>query len=228
MSFTKELRRENEDVFQAIFDHPFVQGLGEGELPKEAVAHYVKADYEYLNTFLTLYGTAISQSDSREDITFFHNQIAFVLGDEMHPHRNLSDYAGTPYENLQGYPMPPTADHYRAHMKSVATEGLLGKTIAAMLPCPWTYDEIGKELKRRFSPESDHPFYEWIEFYADDSIAETTGYMMKRLDEEAERASPEDRRKMKEAFRKSCQLELAFWEMSYSLEEWPAGKEAAR
>ncbi|NIK11538.1 thiaminase II [Alkalibacillus almallahensis] len=224
MTFTEELRRENDDIFQAIFDHPFVRGLGEGELPDEAVAHYVKADYEYLNTFMQLYGTAVSQSKKREDIAFFQAQIAFVLGDEIHPHRNLCNYIGVPYEELQGFPLPPTADHYRTHMKSVATEGLLGKTIAAMLPCPWTYQEIGQELKKEFSPEPDHPFYEWIEFYADDSITYTTDYLLKRLNEEAEAASSEDRKLMKDAFRKSCQLEYAFWEMSYTLEGWPVAE----
>lgn len=71
MTFTKELRNENDDIFQRIFHHPFVQGIGKGELPAEAVAHYIKADYEYLNAFMRIYGMAISKTAAREEIAYF-------------------------------------------------------------------------------------------------------------------------------------------------------------
>lgn len=219
MTFTEMLRKENDDVFNMIFNHPFVQGIGKGDVPKEAIEHYIKADYEYLSAFMHLYGVAIAKSESRDGIAFFNKQIDFVLRSESHPHHNFCDHIGIGYDELQGYPLPPTADHYVKHMMYHAYTGTLGELIAALLPCPWTYFEIGKELMRQFQPREDHPFYQWITFYADPSIVELE--MRKKLDAIGEEASPAEQARMKEAFRKSCQLELGFWEMSFTCEEWP-------
>ncbi|ELW9008209.1 thiaminase II, partial [Campylobacter upsaliensis] len=58
MSFSQELRKQAEPIFQAIFEHPFVQGIGKGDLKKEQLIHYVKQDFEYLNAFMKIYGLA--------------------------------------------------------------------------------------------------------------------------------------------------------------------------
>ncbi|TDL31837.1 thiaminase II [Jeotgalibacillus sp. S-D1] len=224
MTFTEELRTENQDVVECILEHPFVQGIGKGNVPMEALAHYIKADYEYLNAFMKIYGIAVSKSSSREDIAYFNSQIDFVLTSEIHPHNNFCDHIGVAYEDLQGYPLPPTADHYIKHMMYHAQSGSLGEIIAALLPCPWTYFEIGKELMQQFDPSPDHPFYPWITFYADKRVEDVVLVMRNRLDQLAQEASAQERSKMKDAFRKSCQLEWAFWEMAYTCEEWISKK----
>ncbi|WP_164670795.1 thiaminase II [Virgibacillus doumboii] len=221
MTFSQDLREENKDVFQAIFDHPFVDGIGKGDVPDQAIAHYIKADFEYLNAFMRIYGIAVSKCDLREDMRFFDKQIQFVLNSEIHPHHNFCNHIGVGYDELQGYPLPPTADHYVKHMMYHAQLGSLGETLCALLPCPWTYLEIGQELMEKYKPKTSHPFYEWIRFYADDKIGATTMEMRNRIDRIAENSSLEQQQKMKEAFRKSCQLELSFWEMAYTCEEWP-------
>ncbi|MCD5322278.1 MULTISPECIES: thiaminase II [Pontibacillus] len=230
MSFTEQLRHDAHPIFEAIFNHPFVKGIGEGNLPKEAVAHYVKADAEYLHAFMNVYGTAISKCTDKEDIAFFKENIEFVLHSEIHPHHNLCTYINTPYEDLQGYPLPPTADHYIKHMKTTAHEGTLGEILAVLLPCPWTYLEIGHYLMDHVQPTPEHPFYEWITFYVNDEIQDTTNQLRSKLDAWAETASPREKKAMKDAFIKSCQLEWAFWEMAYRQETWPTSaiKEVTR
>ncbi|KGP70856.1 thiaminase II [Pontibacillus yanchengensis] len=220
MNFSDYLRQEAEPIFQSILDHPFVRGIAKGDVPKEAVAHYVKADFEYLNAFMNIYGIAISKCDKREDMAFFTENIDFVLNSEIHPHHNLCEYIGTPYEQLQGYPLPPSADHYIKHMKHHAHEGNIGEILAALLPCPWTYLEIGQRIMKEIQPDENHPFYAWISFYADGAIADTTNQLRHRLDLWAETASEHEKQTMYEAFMKSCHLEWRFWEMAYTQESW--------
>ncbi|SEA03303.1 thiaminase (transcriptional activator TenA) [Thalassobacillus cyri] len=228
MTFSKELRKENDDIFKKIFRHPFVDGIGKGDVPKEALVHYIKADFEYLNAFMHIYGIAVSKSGNRDDISLFHDQIGFVLNSETHPHHNFCDQAGVVYEDMQGYPLPPTADHYIKHMMYHAHTGDLGEILCALLPCPWTYLEIGQVLTEQYEPNDSHPFNPWIKFYADAEVRGLTGKLRNRLDELAEVVSEQQRTRMKEAFRKSCQLELAFWEMAYTCEEWPVQKVVAQ
>lgn len=224
MSFTEQLRKENDDIFELIFNHPFVVGIGEGNVPKEAIAHYVKADFEYLNAFMKIYGIAISKCTKREDIQYFHNRMGFILNDEVHPHHNFCDYIGVDYDSLQGHALPPTADHYIKHMMYHAHSGTMAEILGALLPCPWTYFEIGKELLNKYNPKESHPFYEWITFYASERSENVSGEMRKRLDVLANEASTGEKEQIKAAYRKSCELELAFWEMAYTCENWTSEK----
>src|SRR5699024_3919519 len=92
MTFTDLLRVENNDIRQMIFEHPCVQGIGKVNVPREAIKHYIKADYEYLSAFMHLYGMAMAKSNSREGIAFVNKQIDFVLNSESHPHINFCDH----------------------------------------------------------------------------------------------------------------------------------------
>ena len=224
MTFTEELRAANHDMYEMIFQHPFVTGIGRGNLPTEAVAHYVKADFEYLNAFMKIYALALSKADNRADIQYFHETMGFTLNDETEAHLNFCDYLGVSYKAMQQYPLPPTADHYVKHMLYHAYSGTLGEIYAALLPCPWTYLEIGQVLLDQYKPETTHPFYRWISFYANTDSAAFTDGLRARLDTYAAAASPAEKKRMHDAFRKSCQLELGFWEMAWTCETWPSVK----
>jgi thiaminase/transcriptional activator TenA len=221
MSFSAHLRQEADLIFEAIFQHPFVQGIANGDLKKEALIHYVKQDFEYLNAFARIYGIAISKCQTRKDMQLFGEQISFIFEGEAHPHNNFCRVAGVTYEELQGFPLAPTASHYVKHMLTVAHEGTLGEILAVLLPCPWTYWEIGKKLMKEVDPTPDHPFYDWITFYGKESMASLTEKFCKRLDEWALTAPEHEKKKMKDHFISSCQLEYMFWDMAYTVQEWP-------
>lgn len=220
MSFTEQLRIGADPIYEAIFKHPFVRGIADGSLAKEQLIHYIKQDFEYLNTYMRIYGIAISRCETREQIALFNEQISFILSSEIHPHRNFCDRAGVAYEELQGYPLAPSAHHYTRHMLNAAYEGSLEDILAALLPCPWTYAEIGQRLLEEVRPTPDHPFYEWMHFYGSRESG-VTDKMRSLLDGWAEGLSETRRRKLKELFDASCKLEYMFWDMAYKLEEWP-------
>ncbi|WP_053217491.1 thiaminase II [Virgibacillus senegalensis] len=221
MTFSEQLRTLADEVFQGILRHPFIRGIAEGSVPRQALIHYVKADYEYLSAFNRIYGLAISKCEDRSDMAFFQEQIGFVLNSEIHPHENFCRVAGVDYDDLQGNPLPPTANHYVAHMSKAAYSGSIGETLAALLPCPWTYLEIGLALAEEKQPDASHPFHEWISFYAGGAMAEVTNELCRKINRWAASASDLDKQKATEAFLKSCQLEYSFWQMAYTQEEWP-------
>ncbi|WP_106768737.1 thiaminase II [Paenibacillus faecalis] len=226
MSFTQQLRQQADDIFQAIFDHPFVRGIAKGQLSKGQLIHYIKQDYEYLNAFMRIYGIAISKCATREEIAVFNEQISFILHSEVHPHQNFCAVAGGSYDKMQGYPLAPTAHHYIRHMLTVAHEGSLGEIMAVLLPCPWTYMEIGRKLVDEVQPDRNHPFYEWIDFYGNQA-EDATAYFRNRLDAWAQEATATERNRMAEHFMLSCQLEYMFWEMAYREEQWPVHVQTA-
>ncbi|TMW70332.1 thiaminase II [Alteribacter natronophilus] len=226
MSFSQKLRQEAAHIFEAVYRHPFVQEIGKGTLGKDQLIHYVKQDFEYLNAYIHTRGLAISKCTERKDMAMFSEGIEFILNSEIHPHNNFCRVAEVDYEELQGYALAPTAQHYTRHMLNVAQNGTLAEIIAVSLPCPWIYMDIGERLMQDFTPDDHHPFNEWIRFYGEGTRDHMQPYL-DRLDELAEHASEGERTRMKEHFMLSCQLEYMFFDMAYTLQDWPVKKEAS-
>ncbi|WP_096189800.1 thiaminase II [Evansella halocellulosilytica] len=223
MSFSQQLRQEADYIFEATYNHPFVKGIAEGHLKKEQLIHYVKQDFEYLNAMIQARALGIAKSSNREDMEMFNSSIGFILNSEIHPHNNFCRVAEVEYEDLQGYKLAPTAQHYSNYMLKVAHEGTIGELISVTLPCPWIYLYIGERMMEEYKPDENHPFYEWISFYGVQTEPRMQKYLEK-LDQVAEHASDEERQLMKDHFMTSCQLEYMFFDMAYNIEEWPVQK----
>jgi thiaminase/transcriptional activator TenA len=218
VSFSHDLRQQADSIFDAILHHPFVRGIATATLTREQLAHYVQQDFQYLTVFCQIYALAIAKATTREDMSLFHQRIGYVLHSETHPHHNFAEVAGYELEELMHGTLLPTSRNYTRHMLHVAYSGSLGEILAALLPCPWTYWEIGVQLKEEVTPNPAHPFQPWIDFYAG---SETTQQLVQRLDRWAEEANADERARMADHFLTSCRMEYLFWEMAYNLEAWP-------
>lgn len=222
MTFSMHLRQEAEELFQKIYEHPFVQGIKKGKLKPEQLIHYVIQDHQYLNTFMRIYAMAITRAEGRDEIAFFHDNIHFILHGETHPHRNFCRVAGVDYEQVdKSQPLAPSARNYMNHMWVAAQTGSLANLYAAILPCPWTYIYIAERMVQEANPSSAHPFYEWISFYTTEHMNNLNQALCKRLDEQVESLSKPEKERVKENFLISCYHEYCFWEMAYTQEQYP-------
>ncbi|MBM7095411.1 thiaminase II [Bacillus sp. H-16] len=220
MSFTKQLREEADPLFQKVYEHPFVQGIRNETLEKEQLIHYVKQDYEYLNAMIQTRALTMAKCTTREEMTLLNEGIGFILNDETHPHNNFCSVAGVSFEDLQGQPLAPVAHHYSQFMMQTASNGTLGEALAAALPCPWIYLDIGERMIKEINHNKNHLFYDWIAFYGAQEmprINQTTEW----LDELAEKAGHEEREKMRSHFLTACRLEYMFFDMAYHKHDWP-------
>ncbi|SDH26275.1 thiaminase (transcriptional activator TenA) [Alteribacillus persepolensis] len=226
MKFSQKIRQQADRMFEECYHHPFVQGIGQGKLEKEQLIHYVKQDYEYLNAMIQARALGMAKCKTREDMEMFHTSIGFILNSETHPHHNMCKQAGVRYEDLQGYPLAPVAQHYAKHMLHTAYEGTIGDIIAATLPCPWIYLYVGERLMKEINPDPDHPFYDWISFYGNQEEPRMNVYL-DTLDRLAETASEEEKQRWQEHFLEGCQLEYMFFDMAYHASDWPFDREPA-
>ena len=58
MNLSQRLWQQNQDLAQASLEHPFVQGIYDGTLPKEKFAYYVGQDAFFLESFARAYSIA--------------------------------------------------------------------------------------------------------------------------------------------------------------------------
>jgi len=135
-------------------------------------------------------------------------------------HARLFELTGLDEREVQSVEPAPTNRAYMDHL--LVTAGLcgLGETVAALLPCPWTYDEIGKWLA--MGPPITHPVYrEWAGFYTAGFLQESVRAWRELLDLAAAEAGPAERAAMRDVFLLSSRYELQFWEMAHRVERWP-------
>ena len=111
----------------------------------------------------------------------------------------------------------PTNRAYVNHMRTAAQLGGVGEAAAALLPCPWTYHEIGARLT-----VPNHPIYEyWAAAYRDGLLEESTAAWRELVDEFAATGGSATREAMRNAFIISSRYEFMFWSMAYDMEHWP-------
>ena len=218
--FTKQLKKEVEPIIETIYNDPFIQGIIHGDLKKDAVKHYLKADSLYLNEFAKIYSLLIPKMNDREGIQFLLGQIDFVMNGEVDAHYTLADYAGVDYKAvIQDGEWYPSSDHYIKHMYYNAYRySDASFTICAMAPCPYVYQQLALKIAKRNDLEG-NPLKPWVDFYCT-NMDELIGHLDRWVDEFSETASEEELNILRKNFVESCIHEKRFFNMSYNIETW--------
>ncbi len=218
MKFSQLIRQEADPIWQASFEHPFVQGIGDGTLPVENFKYYVLQDAYYLSHFARIQSLGAAKAESFEVTNRMAAHAQGTYEAELALHRTFTEMLGITEQEKHNFNPSPTAYAYTSHMYRAAYQGHLGDVIAAILPCYWVYYEVGEKLK---GCKPDHPVYQkWIEAYGEDWFKTLVEEQINRLDDIAERVNEKDKDRMKEHFLISSHYELMFWEMAYRKENW--------
>ncbi|GAE30563.1 thiaminase II [Halalkalibacter hemicellulosilyticus] len=220
MKFSEHLRKQVDSIWNASFEHPFVTGVADGSLSLDAFKHYVKQDSYYLSKFAQVQsiGAAKALDFYTTSRMAFHAKSTFDAEHMLHEgfakELGLSEEGHITVENPA-----PTAVAYTNHLFASAYKGTLGDVIAAILPCYWLYWEIGEKFKG--AKPGVAIYQKWIDTYGDEWFGDLVQEQINRLDDWASKASDGEKKRMEEIFVTSSKYEYMFWEMAYTLEEWP-------
>ncbi len=221
MGLSDQLRMENTRIWDAIMEHPFVQELGAGTLPIEKFTYYVKQDYLYLIDFARCLGLAASKAEDVEDMTGWAEMMGGCLRYEMDIIKSLTEGLGVPADEISNMAKAPTNMAYTNHILRVAYEGSVGENVAALLPCMWTYMDVGDALAE-IGGYGGHPVYEeWCEAYTAPAYIDLVKVYRDFVDRLGSRAGTTVKEDMRRHFRLSMKYEYMFWEMAYGMEDWP-------
>jgi len=220
MKFTDELRRNADAIWEANFNHPFVQGIGRGDLDKNKFIFYLRQDYVYLIEFARYFALMAARSPDLSMMTGFAELLHTTLKVEMDLHRGIcADFGITP-EELENTEMAPDCLNYTSFLIKSALLGTTGELLAGFLPCGWGYVEIGQRLKKNGLPDEKH-YRQWIETYSSDEFDGLVIYYRNLLDNYAAMASEPEKKSMESVFVTSSRLEYLFWEMAWHQRGWP-------
>ena len=84
--FSRELRERTDPLWQAIFEHPFVTGIGDGTLSQHRFEFYLKQDYVYLVDFSRVFALAAAKAWTLPDMGTFATLLNVTQNTEMEGH----------------------------------------------------------------------------------------------------------------------------------------------
>ena len=207
-SLAEDLWLENQDLVIACLQHPFVQGIGDGSLPKSKFAYYVGQDAFFLEAFARAYSIAAAKVADWQDFSIFHGLASGVL-QELNLHQAYAKEWGIDLRQIE----PAIATRrYIDFLVSTAWSQEIGVTAIAMLPCMKLYAFLGQKLAGVCVSDHlpDHAYSGWIHTY---SSAEFTP-LVNQLSELSDRyAAPISL--ARSTYRYAMQCELDFFQTAW-------------
>ncbi|ERS92514.1 thiaminase II [Staphylococcus simulans] len=224
MTFAETLERDAQPIIDQIYDDNFIQALLKGNIDKESIRQYLRADASYLREFANIYALLIPKMPNLESVRFLVDQIQFIVNGEVEAHEFMAEYVDEPYhEIVQQKVWPPSGDHYIKHMYyNVYAHENAAYAIAAMAPCPYVYAEVAKRAMQDDRLNQSSILKNWFEFYQTemDALIDVLNQLMNEL---TKHMTDTERQEVRENYLQSTVHERNFFNMAYTKEQWEFG-----
>ena len=204
------LRERGAATWAAATSHPMVAEIGAGTLPHETFRFYFEQNIQYLHCYVQGIALAIVAAPDRASQATLARFLVQITDVEIPANLTFLTRLGGSPDRLPA--QLPTTRGYAGHLLAAAGSGSLPVALAALLPCQWSYGEIGQRLAAGGAP-GDPVYADWIAMFSgdgyDDLVRASTG-LLDSWTGVADQAAAEA------AFDTATGYELAFWEMAYT------------
>ena len=216
--FSTILRDAADPIWTKILKHPFLQEMRAGTLPLDKFQYYLMQDYYYLLAFVRCLGLAVAKDLERirEFSLALHNSITI----EVDKLESLGHTLGLTTEMLRMVNPAPTNLAYTRHLFFIAYTGTTGELMAGLLPCIWTYQEIGETLGESEVVRQHTIYSKWCDTYIAPEYRQLVSWYKQIVDHHAENAGKQVHDAMRRHFVLSSRYEYLFWDMAYNKEQW--------
>ena len=209
--FSDELRAAADPLWQAQHDHPVVRGIGDGSLPVDLFARFIRQDYLFLIEYARLLALGAARAPDLATMRRLSELAQAILVEEMDLHRSLAaDFGVTPAELEAERPALETSAYTDFLVRTAAT-GDFAELAAALLPCMWGYAEVGARLVERGLP-ADERYARWVQTYASPEFTALADWCRGLVDGLAQGLGEQGRERMRRAFLACSRHELRFWD----------------
>ncbi|MEX2377010.1 MAG: thiaminase II [Dehalococcoidia bacterium] len=221
MGFSDELKNACADDWRkAHEDHPFIHAMGDGTLSLDQFQYFMRQDYLYLVDYCRVLAVACAKCPDLESMGWWARLLDETLNQEMALHRSFCSDFGITEQELESTEPTPATVAYTDHLLRVAYEEGIGAIAAAILPCQWGYDQVGRSLAARLTAPEGSFHVRWVAGYNIPEYQQLTEWLRGFVDILGDGASPRVRERMVEVFRASTRYEYLFWDAAWRLEPW--------
>lgn len=215
--FSARLRASAGDLWAQLLDHPFVSGLGDGSLSIERFRHFMRQDYVFLIEYSKVLAIGATKARDLDSMGHFSKLLDETLNSEMALHRGFCADFGISARQLERTRPDPATAAYTDFLMASAHAGGIEEVAAVLLPCQWSYDEIGRRLAKVRRPTGDTFHARWIAGYNAPEYQAVTAWIVGFVDHLGAGAGVELKSRMQALFDHSCRHELRFWDNAWNL-----------
>ncbi|ELZ84964.1 transcriptional regulator [Haloferax sp. Atlit-6N] len=219
--FTDWLRERAGDSWDDATRHRLTRELAADELADDVFRQYLVQDYAFVETLVGVFGHAVGTAPTMESKSELVSFLGVLTDDEDDYFLRAFDALDVP-ESV--YSDPETTPATRAFidlLERAAGQGGYAETLAVLVPAEWVYLSWATAADDTGSNPSESPsrFYlsEWIDLHAVDDFAAFVEWLRTELDREGAAASPRRQRRLEQLFRRTVELEVAFFDEAYEL-----------
>ena len=208
-----------EGIFTRILAHPFVAGLADGSLPRDAFTHYVVQDALYLVDYARALAIVGAKGPDEHAIAMFSAHAQGAIEVERSLHLGLFRELGVTDAEVRATPVMPTTLAYTSYLLRSCHQGSFAEGLAAVLPCYWIYAEVGARLLARSSP--DPAYARWIATYGGEEFGKIVADVLALVDRVGAPAGAVEQAAMREHAVTTSRYEWMFWDAAWRRESWP-------
>ena len=163
-------RAASDEAWRAYTRHAFVQGLGDGTLPRAAFLRYLVQDYLFLVHFSRAWALAVTKAETLDEMRACAGTVHALLDHEMALHIETCAAQGITEAELFAARELPQNLAYTRYVLDAGHSGDFLDLMAALAPCVLGYGEIGARLA---AEAGDTPYADWIATYSGAEYQET-------------------------------------------------------
>jgi thiaminase len=212
--FTGNLVESNRDLWAAMAGHPFVLALAQGTLPDSTLQAWVQQDRVFVVEERRVVAALRAHGlPSRLDDLLADLDHSLVLEAETFT-QTAAEHGFAP--EVEPWPV---CLGYTSYLLCAAYDGAL-EGLTALYAAERAYLDTWTAVATR-SP-ADSTYHAWIQNWSGEAFRAFVGALGRGLDELAGAPSPTLAQRLRMIFTRTARFELAFWEMCWSSQAWPA------
>jgi thiaminase/transcriptional activator TenA len=212
--FTEHLVESNRAVWVAMAGHPFVLGLADGTLPDGALQAWVQQDRIFVvEERRVLAALRAHGLPSRLD------DLLADLGRGLMLEADAFTQTAAEHGFAPEVEPWPVCLGYTSYLRCAAHDGVL-EGLTALYAAERAYLDTWTAVATR-SP-ADSTYHAWIQNWSGPGFRAFVGALGRDLDELAGAPSPALAARLGVIYARAARFELAFWEMCWSGQAWPA------
>ncbi|SJX63818.1 related to THI21-Hydroxymethylpyrimidine phosphate kinase, involved in the last steps in thiamine biosynthesis [Sporisorium reilianum f. sp. reilianum] len=200
----------------AFVQHPFVLGLADGSLPREAFEWFMKQDYLFLRHYARIWAQAAAAPDNTFEEVSTLAEMAQAMAEEAKLHLRLcQDSFGISAHELEHGTMESAATlAYTRFVLDTARSSDSLDLLVAVSPCMVGYAQVGLWLAQHRKEGIDKDYAAWIEAYSSHEFQSVVQRAMRLVEAKAAKDAPSPHRlgQLQRTWNAACRLEAGMWD----------------
>ncbi len=212
--FTEWLRSRSEPDWTAVVEHPFTTALFDGRVPDERMRGYLVQDYQFVDDFLALLGSALAKADRYTSRLALAGSIAVVTSEENTYFQRSFDALGVPEPDRATPRLDDATIAFRDLMSDTNARGTYEEALTVLTVAEWTYWEWARRAPADLPANFVHA--EWIALHNNAEFGEWVEWLRSELDRVGDELDERDQARCLRLFQHATRCELDFFHAHWS------------